>query len=196
MSECLEHIQIKNSEIKTHIWSKPEITNNKTQQEHQNDLRILTKKNQNVKWWCHPSSAPEEEVMFSLSSHWFPELLWTERWSWLLVTGIYGPSNLWTKSLPVFLRVYRTRGRAAARFDKKVIYFHLLICLIDVPPPASLTAVISLHKQFREVWLTQTRVQGLTCGSYTTGVTRPSPGSSAPFVPRSLIITTPFLTRR
>lgn len=194
MSECLEHIQIKNSEIKTHIWSKPEIANNKTQQEHQNDLRILTKKNQNGKWWCHPSSAPEEEVMFSLSSHWFPELLWTERWSWLLVTGIYGPSNLWTKSLPVFLRVYRTRGRPHVSIKSDLFSFAYL--LNWCPPPASPTAVISLHKQFREVWLTQTRVQGLTCGSYTTGVTRPSPGSSALFVPRSLIITTPFLTRR
>lgn len=52
----------------------------------------------------------------------FPRAVRTQRPSWLLVTAIYGPSNLWTKSFPVVSRVYRTHRRATARLIKSDLF--------------------------------------------------------------------------
>lgn len=68
----------------------------------------------------------------------------TRRRSWLLVAAIYGASNLWTKSLPVF-PVYRTRRRTAARLIKSDLFsFAYLLnwCPPRPPPPDSHNFII------------------------------------------------------
>lgn len=69
----------------------------------------------------------------------------TRRRSWLLVAAIYGASNLWTKSLPVFPVVYRTRRPAAARLIKSDLFsFAYLLnwCPPRPPPPDSHNFII------------------------------------------------------